>query len=183
VTREYNRAPVLGLEALLDLLEDRLRDYGAHVLRVGRGQMVDAVATILATRGKKRMVIPAGLAREWLPADFEFVVDEGMSPTALDAFDGVMTGSTIAIAETGTVILQNVPAQGRRAVTLVPDYHLCVVDASDVVETVPQAIEKLRGTAELTTTFFSGPSATSDIEMTRINGVHGPRNLDVILMV
>ncbi|MEO6816312.1 MAG: LUD domain-containing protein [Edaphobacter sp.] len=183
VTREYNRVPALGAEALLDLLDDRLRDYGAHVVRVGRGQMVDAVAKILAARGKKRMVIPAGLAAEWLPADFEFVVDEGMSPTVLDAFDGVMTGSTIAIAVTGTVILQNVPAQGRRAVTLVPDYHLCVVNAADVVETVPQAIETLRGTAELTTTFFSGPSATSDIEMTRINGVHGPRNLDVILMV
>lgn len=129
------------------------------------------------------MVVPAGLAAEWLPAGFEFVTDDGMSSMALDAFDGVMTGSTVAIALTGTVILQNVPGQGRRAVTLVPDYHLCVVNAADVVETVPQAMERLRGTAGLTTTFFSGPSATADIEMTRIKGVHGPRHLDVILVV
>jgi L-lactate dehydrogenase complex protein LldG len=145
--------------------------------------VADAVSKMLAARGKRRMVIPAGLAVEWLPAEFEFVVDEGMSSMALDAFDGVMTGSTVAIAVTGTVILQNVSGQGRRAVTLVPDYHLCVVHAADVVETVPQAMERLSKTAELTTTFFSGPSATADIEMTRIKGVHGPRHLDVILIV
>jgi L-lactate dehydrogenase complex protein LldG len=183
VAREYKRAPELEREALLELLEDRLRDYDAHVVRVGRDDVADGVAKMLAARGKRRMVIPAGLAAEWLPSGFEFVVDDGMSSTALDAFDGVMTGSTVAIAVTGTVILQNVPGQGRRAVTLVPDYHLCVVNAADVVETVPQAMERLRGTAELTTTFFSGPSATADIEMTRIKGVHGPRHLDVILIV
>lgn len=183
VAREYKRAASLEPEALLELLEDRLLDYDAHVVRVGHSDVADAVAKILAARGKRRMVIPAGLAAEWLPEGFEFVMDDGMSSTALDAFDGVMTGSTVAIAITGTVILQNVPGQGRRAVTLVPDYHLCVVNASDVVETVPQAMEKLRGTGELTTTFFSGPSATADIEMTRIKGVHGPRHLDVILIV
>lgn len=183
VAREYKRAATLESEKLLELLEDRLQDYDAHVVRVEHGDVADAVAKMLAARGKRRMVVPAGLAAEWLPAGFEFVVDDGMSSTALDAFDGVMTGSTVAIAVTGTVILQNVPGQGRRAVTLVPDYHLCVVNAANVVETVPQAIERLRGAAELTTTFFSGPSATADIEMTRIKGVHGPRHLDVILMV
>jgi L-lactate dehydrogenase complex protein LldG len=101
----------------------------------------------------------------------------------LDAFDGVMTGSAVAVAETGTVVLQNVAAQGRRAVTLVPDYHLCLVRVEDVVETVPEAMERLRETAELATTFISGPSATADIEMTRIKGVHGPRYLDVLLIV
>ncbi len=95
--------------------------------------------------------------------------------------DGVMTGATVAIAETGTVVLQNTTGQGRRAVTLVPDYHLCVVRVQDVVETVPEAIAQLERTAELATTFVSGPSATADIEMTRIKGVHGPRFLDVIL--
>ena len=89
----------------------------------------------------------------------------------------------MAIAETGTVILQNVAGQGRRAVTLVPDYHLCVVNAADVVETVPEAMERLHETAALATTFFSGPSATADIEMTRIKGVHGPRQVDVILVL
>lgn len=183
VAREYKRTATLESEELLELLEDRLRDYDAHVVRVGHADVAAAVAKMLAARGKRRMVVPAGLAAEWLPAGFEFVTDDGMSSMALDAFDGVMTGSTVAIALTGTVILQNVPGQGRRAVTLVPDYHLCVVNAADVVETVPQAMERLRGTAGLTTTFFSGPSATADIEMTRIKGVHGPRHLDVILIV
>lgn len=183
VDRDYKRAAALEPEALIELLEDRLRDYDAHVVRVGHGDVANAVAKMLAARGKRRMVIPAGLAAGWLPAGFEFLVDEDMSSTALDAFDGVMTGSTVAIAVTGTVVLQNVAGQGRRAVTLVPDYHLCVVNAADVVETVPQAMERLQGTAELTTTFFSGPSATADIEMTRIKGVHGPRHLDVILIV
>ena len=137
---------------------------------------------MLAERGVRRMVVPAGLAAEWLPDGVEFVVDEGLTAAELDAVDGVMTGATLAIAETGTVVLQNVAGQGRRAVTLVPDYHLCVVRVEDVVETVPEAMERLQATAELATTFVSGPSATADIEMTRIKGVHGPRFLDVILV-
>ena len=127
--------------------------------------------------------MPAGLAAEWLPAGFTFVLDEGMTASELDGFDGVITGSTVAIAETGTVVLQNNLGQGRRAVTLVPDYHLCLVRGRDVVETVPEAMARLQGMAELATTFISGPSATADIEMTRIKGVHGPRFLDVILIV
>jgi L-lactate dehydrogenase complex protein LldG len=113
----------------------------------------------------------------------KFVVDEGLSAAELDRMDGVMTGATLAIAETGTVILQNVAGQGRRAATLVPDYHLCVVEAKDVVETVAEGMARLQETAGLATTFVSGPSATADIEMTRIKGVHGPRFLDVILIV
>jgi L-lactate dehydrogenase complex protein LldG len=183
VNREYQREARLEPEAVLELLEDRLRDYDAHVMRVGRSGVAEAVTKMLAARGKRRIVVPTGMVAEWLPAGVEFVVDEGMTATDLDGFDGVMTGSTVAIAVTGTVILQNVAGQGRRAVTLVPDYHLCLVNAEDVVETVPQAMERLRGTEDLTTTFFSGPSATADIEMTRIKGVHGPRHLDVILIV
>jgi L-lactate dehydrogenase complex protein LldG len=110
-------------------------------------------------------------------------MDECMTPAELDQVDGVITGSTVAIAETGTVVLQNVPGQGRRAATLVPDYHLCLVSADDVVETAPEAIARIHATATLSTTFVSGPSATADIEMTRIKGVHGPRFLDVILIV
>jgi L-lactate dehydrogenase complex protein LldG len=181
LARGYRRAATRGREAVLELLEDRLRDYDAHVVRVGRGDVGASVAAMLQARGKRRMVIPAGLPVEWLPGGFEFVIDDGLSAVELDGFEGVMTGSTVAIAETGTVVLQNVPGQGRRAATLVPDYHLCVVRVEDVVETVPEAVERLQATAGLTTTFFSGPSATADIEMTRIKGVHGPRFLDVIL--
>jgi L-lactate dehydrogenase complex protein LldG len=141
-----------------------------------------SVAGMLSERGKRRLVVPVGLAAEWLPAGFEFLIDEQLRSTVLDGVDGVVTGSTVAIAETGTVVLQNVAGQGRRAVTLVPDYHLCLVRVEDVVETVPEAMDRLRPTSGLATTFVSGPSATADIEMTRIKGVHGPRFLDVILI-
>jgi L-lactate dehydrogenase complex protein LldG len=167
------------------LLEDRLRDYDATVVRVKAGEVSAAIASALTERGKRRLVIPAGLAEalgEALPAGFEWVVDEGFTPAELNGFEGVVTASTVAIAETGTIVLQNVPGQGRRAPTLVPDYHLCVVRAVDVVETVPEAMARLAATARLATTFISGPSATADIEMTRIKGVHGPRFLDVILV-
>jgi L-lactate dehydrogenase complex protein LldG len=182
VAREYRRRGARVQELVLELLEDRLRDYDATVVRVAGDDVARSVAGMLATRGVKRMVVPEGLKPEWLPVGVEFVVDEGLSAAELDGFDGVMTGSTVAIAETGTVVLQNVPGQGRRAVTLVPDYHLCLVRADDVVETVPEAMERLQATATLATTFVSGPSATADIEMTRIKGVHGPRFLDVILI-
>jgi L-lactate dehydrogenase complex protein LldG len=182
IERRYRREATRSREAVLALLEDRLRDYDARVVRVGQAEVAASAAGMLAERGVRRMVVPAGLAAEWLPGGFEFVVDEGLPAAELDRVDGVMTGATLAIAETGTVVLQNVAGQGRRAVTLVPDYHLCVVRVEDVVETVPEALERMQATAGLATTFVSGPSATADIEMTRIKGVHGPRFLDVILV-
>ncbi len=183
--RNYNRTSSLEPEAILELLEDRLRDYDANVVRAQKGEVATAIATLLGERGVTRLVVPSGLAEaigEALPAGFEFVTDDGLTVAELDSFAGVVTASTVAIAETGTIVLQNVPGQGRRAPTLVPDYHLCVVLAKDVVETVPEAMARLAATASLATTFVSGPSATADIEMTRIKGVHGPRFLDVILI-
>jgi L-lactate dehydrogenase complex protein LldG len=182
--RNYKRTASLDRAAILELLEDRLRDYDATVVRVAAGQVGATISQVLAERGKRRLVVPAGLAEalgEALPAGPEFTTDLGLTTTELDTFDGVVTASTVAIAETGTIVLQNVPGQGRRAPTLVPDYHLCVVRAADVVETVPEAMMRLEPTASLATTLISGPSATADIEMTRIKGVHGPRFLDVIL--
>jgi L-lactate dehydrogenase complex protein LldG len=181
LARGYRRSASRQRGAVIELLMDRLRDYDAHVVRAAQGDVVAQVASMLEARGKRRMVVPAAIAVEWLPAGVEFVVDVGMTAAELNGFDGVMTGSAVAIAETGTVVLQNVAGQGRRATTLVPDYHLCVVQVEDVVETVAEAMERLAATAGLTTTFFSGPSATADIEMTRIKGVHGPRFLDVIV--
>jgi L-lactate dehydrogenase complex protein LldG len=180
--REYRREAALSRETLLELLEDRLLDYDARVIRVGHAGVAESVAGMLEERKVRRMVVPTGLRAEWMPRGVEFVVDDGLPAEELDRFEGVMTGATLAIAETGTVVLQNVAGQGRRAVTLVPDYHLCVVRVEDVVETVPEAIERLQTTAGLATTFVSGPSATADIEMTRIKGVHGPRFLDVVLV-
>ena len=185
IPRNYKRSASLERDAILELLEDRLRDYDANVVRAKAGEVGGEIARVLAERGKRRVVVPAGLAEalgEPLPVGFEFVVDQGFTPAELDGFEGVVTASSAAIAETGTIVLQNVPGQGRRAPTLVPDYHLCVVRAADVVETVPEAIARLRTTAALATTLISGPSATADIEMTRIKGVHGPRFLDVILV-
>jgi L-lactate dehydrogenase complex protein LldG len=182
VERRYQREVTRSREAVLELLEDRLRDYDARVVRVSNAEVAASAARMMGERKVRRMVVPAGLVQEWLPSGVEFVVDDGLTAAELDAVDGVMTGSTIAIAETGTVVLQSVAGQGRRAVTLVPDYHLCVVRVEDVVETVPEAFERLQATAGLATTFVSGPSATADIEMTRIKGVHGPRFLDIILV-
>jgi L-lactate dehydrogenase complex protein LldG len=182
VAREYRRSGTRVGELVLELLEDRLRDYDAAVVRSTGEDVARSVAGMLTERGVKRMVVPEGLKPEWLPDGVEFVVDDGLSAAELDGFDGVMTGATLAIAETGTVVLQSVAGQGRRAVTLVPDYHLCLVRVDDVVETVPEAMERLQATATLATTFVSGPSATADIEMTRIKGVHGPRFLSVILI-
>jgi L-lactate dehydrogenase complex protein LldG len=183
--REYKRKGTLEREAVLEMLEDRLRDYDASVVRAKAGGVSAAIAKFLTERGKQRLVVPKGLAEalgEALPTGFDFVVDEALGIDELDGVEGVLTASTVAIAETGTIVLQNVPGQGRRAPTLVPDYHLCVVCAEDVTETVPEAMKRLAATAKLSTTFFSGPSATADIEMTRIKGVHGPRFLDVILV-
>ncbi len=170
-------------EALLHQLEDRLRDYDAGVYRTTPEGLRDLIATILAERGKHKMAIPEGLPADWLPAGITFVEDTRDDLFAIDHCDGVLTSATLAIAETGTIVLQDAPGQGRRAATLLPDYHLCVVAASSVVQSVPEAMAKLQATAALATTFFSGPSATADIEMTRIKGVHGPRFVDVIFLL
>ena len=185
IPRDYIRSATRSHEAILELLEDRLRDYDATIVRAQPGAVSAQIARMLSDRKLRRLVVPAGLAEDFgepLPAGFEFLTDTGFSPAELDTFDGVVTAATLAIAETGTIVLQNMPGQGRRAPTLVPDYHLCIVRTADVVETVPEAFARLAATAGLATTFISGPSATADIEMTRIKGVHGPRTLDVILV-
>ena len=184
VPRTYKSAASRSPEAILELLADRLRDYDARVEQVTRVGVAGAIAQALAERGNPRMLIPQGLSPGLLP-EGNFTIDAGgggFSPAELDRFDGVLTEATLAIAETGTLVLQNVAGQGRRAATLVPDFHLCVLRAEDVVETVPEAVRHLEATATLPTTFISGPSATADIEMTRIKGVHGPRFLHVLLV-
>jgi len=140
------------------------------------------VARVLSARGCKRMVVPAGVPASWLPDGFSFESAAEFNNYELDHVDGVLTGCTVAIAETGSIVLQHASAQGPRILSLVPDYHLCVVFADQVVETVPESFARLEGTSSLPTTFFSGPSATADIEMTRIKGVHGPRFVDVVLV-
>ncbi|MDE3106212.1 MAG: LUD domain-containing protein [Acidobacteriota bacterium] len=182
IRRQYRQHAARDHEGVLELLIDRLRDYDATVQRVSRDEVSAVAARLAAARGIRRMVVPEGLDPALLPAGLACETDRGLSAEELDGLDGVMTGCTLAIAETGTIVLQRVAGQGRRAISLVPDYHLCVVDEARVVETVPEAMARLQPTAALATTFFSGPSATADIEMTRIKGVHGPRFLDVLLV-
>jgi L-lactate dehydrogenase complex protein LldG len=141
---------------------------------------VTAVSEALEQRGARRIVVPSGLGLTGLPAGTEIVADDGLSPAALDSFDGVITGAAVAIAETGTIVLDGSPDQGRRALSLVPDYHLCIVQADQVVALVPEAMARLAPGRPLT--WISGPSATSDIELDRVQGVHGPRTLEVILV-
>lgn len=174
------------LAGRLDLLAGRLTDYRATVRRCTPGGLAAEVAAALAARGARRVVVPPGLDPALLAGtDAQVTVDgqpETLGPAALDAMDAVVTGAAVAIAETGTIVLDASPAQGRRAITLVPDYHLCIVHADQVVELVPEAVAQLAATADRPLTWISGPSATSDIELERVEGVHGPRTLAVILV-
>jgi L-lactate dehydrogenase complex protein LldG len=145
---------------------------------------VTAIVEAQGSRGAVRVGIPAGLPPAWRPDGLELHAAHGLSPADLDSLDGVLTGCTVAIPETGTIVLTAGPAEGVGALTLVPDLHVCVVDEAQVVELVPEAMTAL---AELVhydrrpMTFVSGPSVTSDIELNRVEGVHGPRNLVVLV--
>lgn len=176
--RAYRTSGSLTLPKRLNLLAARLEDYGAWVERTLAGEIGEAVAT--ATVGG-RFGVPSGLPASWRPANV--VEDHGLGTAELDALDGAVTGCTLAIAETGTLVLGGGETDGRRALTLVPDLHVCVVRAAQVIETVPDAFKALRGLEARPLTFISGPSATSDIELRRVEGVHGPRGLVVILAV
>ena len=183
IDRHYRQTSTLTQEQKLHLLEDRLRDYDAGVYRCSPADIQPSIEKILTERNKTLIALPAGIPAEWLPPSIQFAEDTRHTHAEIDRCQGVLTTATLAIALTGTIVLQDVEGQGRRAVSLLPDYHLCVVHASTVVETVPEAMALLDRTSTLATTFFSGPSATADIEMTRIKGVHGPRFVDVILVV
>jgi L-lactate dehydrogenase complex protein LldG len=176
VPRAYRRSGDLDQAARLDLLVDRLVDYKAAVRRCSPTQLVDTLLDALSTRGAARIVVPPGLPWE-LPGA---VTDDGLTAADIDRLDGVVTACAVAVAETGTIVLDSSPDQGRRMITLVPDYHLCVVRADQVVQTVPEAVARLDPDRPLT--WISGPSATSDIELNRVEGVHGPRTLEVVLV-
>ncbi|MGW6144935.1 LutC/YkgG family protein [Streptomyces sp. NPDC055140] len=167
----------------VELLAENLADYRANVHRCTAGELAATVARLLAEHGSRSVVIPGGLHEEWLAqTGLPWVADDAQStPAALDQVDSVVTACAVAIAETGTIVLDGSPDQGRRRITLIPDHHICVVHVPDqVVSSVPQALERLDPTCPLT--WISGPSATSDIELDRVEGVHGPRTLEVILL-
>jgi L-lactate dehydrogenase complex protein LldG len=186
----YRTRGELDPAALLDLLAGRLIDYRSQVRRTEPARLLDTVRAALAERGARRVVLPPGLD---LPGfdqpgpgqvgtldGVELTTDGGLSAQELDQMDGVVTRAAVAIAETGTIVLDAGPGQGRRALSLIPDYHLCLIDAAQVVALVPEGVARLRPDRPLT--WISGPSATSDIELDRVEGVHGPRTLEVILI-
>jgi L-lactate dehydrogenase complex protein LldG len=186
VARDYRTADhqtPLDPEGLQELLVERLADYRAKVRHTTTALVAEVVIAALTERGARRVavadgILPAGLER--LEPGIELVSDTPPRTAAqLDTLDGVLTGCAVAIAETGTIVLDAGPGQGRRALSLVPDYHLVVVTAAQIVHTVPQAVARLDPTRPLT--WISGPSATSDIELDRVEGVHGPRALEVII--
>lgn len=175
--RSYRRAH--HQSGLVDLFEERVTHYKATVRRVLR---TDLAATIAAAVGSRQIAVPAGLPEEWLVATAPelLVRDPAPDAQALDRLGGILTGCAVSIAETGTIVLDHGPGQGARALTLVPDYHLVVVFEDQIAADVPEALERIDPVRPLT--LISGPSATSDIELSRVEGVHGPRRLDVLLI-
>jgi len=184
VAREYRPSGALAGDALIERLADRLREYDAEVRHAEPDGVGAAVAAACAETGVRHVVVPPALPAAWRPDGVEVLEDGGLSAPRLDTIDGAVTGCAAAIAETGTIVLDGRGSSGRRIITLVPDHHICVVRRDQVVELVPEAIEALapavRG-ARAPVTLVSGPSASSDIELSRVEGVHGPRHLVVIL--
>jgi L-lactate dehydrogenase complex protein LldG len=186
VPRAYRGPGRMGPAGAADVVDRfcaRVEEYRATVRRVPADGLASAVAAACSARGVRRLAVPPGA-----PVSIEgveLVVDDPpLSAAALDAVDGVLTGCALGIAETGTIVLDGGERSGRRALTLVPDYHLCVVEAASVVASVPDAVAELAAVAAegRPITFVSGPSATSDIELDRVEGVHGPRTLDVLVV-
>jgi L-lactate dehydrogenase complex protein LldG len=183
--REYRTSGVHGpgSEHLLSVFTERLEDYRASVRTSTARGLAASVARAVTERGAQRIAVVPGLHLKLAKVLGAFEVasdDPPLGIQALERLDGVVTGCALAIAETGTIVLDGSPLSGRRALTLVPDYHLVVVRAEQIVESVPEAVARLDPRAPLT--WVSGPSATSDIELSRVEGVHGPRTLEVVLV-
>lgn len=175
VPRDYQRARTVPDP--VELFIERVGDYQAVVYR----GPIEQIGECLRHRQVATMAVPHDVPDSWRVSGVRWLSDEPPLPlSVLDDVDGVVTGAAVAIAETGTVVLDSGPAQGRRLLSLVPDYHLCVVRTDQIVVSVPEALARLDSARPLT--FISGPSATSDIELNRVEGVHGPRTLDVLIV-
>jgi L-lactate dehydrogenase complex protein LldG len=182
----YRRVGDRSASAVCDEFVARVEEYRATVWRVPAAAAARRIAELLTSRAARRVVVPPDIPAEWIALVRGTVVvrDDAAHPLSaldLDALDGVITSCALGIAETGTIVLDAGPGQGRRALSLIPDYHLCVVRADQIVELVPEAIARLAGVRR-PLTFISGPSATSDIELIRVEGVHGPRTLEVVVI-
>jgi L-lactate dehydrogenase complex protein LldG len=188
VERGYRREDDAPREEIVERFAESVAEYEVTVHRVQADELPGTIAQTLGRRGVKRLVVPPHLPREWIPEGVETLRDAArprLTKEELDGSDGVLTGCALGIAQTGTIVLDSGRAQGRRALTLLPDYHLCVVWEDQIVGLVPEAFAELedavRGEGRAIT-FISGPSATSDIELDRVEGVHGPRTLEVLIV-
>ena len=180
IPRAYRGPGAAEVDCVVDRFCERVAEYKATVTRVGPTELADTVSEMC--RGRRIAVPPGGPG---VLRGVEVVVDDPpLSAAALDGLDGVMTGCALAIAETGTIVLDGGQRSGRRALTLVPDWHICIVEEASVVAGVPDAVAVLAEAAAdgRPITLVSGPSATSDIELDRVEGVHGPRTLDVVVV-
>jgi len=185
VPRDYRRSGTLTSAERVARFCKRVTDYRAGVQRIEPTSVAAAVEAVCREHGIRRLVAPAGVPAAWRPAGVELVGDEALPPRELDALDGVLTGCTVAVAETGTIVLAGSPHEGRRAITLVPDRHICIVEETQIVELLPEAstlLGDLVARERRPLTLISGPSATSDIELSRVEGVHGPRTLVVLVV-
>ena len=179
--RHYRATAATPTAQSISRFLDRLHEYNAACVRVAsEAGIAAAIAAVLAARSQSGLDVVSGIPPAWLPPGFNFPLANPLTAEELDRQPGILTACAVAIAETGSFVLQSGPRQGLRLHTLVPDHHLCIVFESQLVATVPEAFPRLD--PNLPTTFISGPSATADIEMTRIKGVHGPRSLHVLLV-
>jgi L-lactate dehydrogenase complex protein LldG len=182
---DYRRWSALDRAQLVERFCERVADYQADVRRASAAGLGSELRSCLKSRDARVVGIPPGLPEAWRPIGVELLEDRGLTAPELDHLDAVVTGCTAAIAETGTIILASGPAEGRRALTLVPDVHVCIVQEPQILGGVPEAIAALDGLVKATRrplTLVSGPSATSDIELARVEGVHGPRTLVVLVV-
>jgi L-lactate dehydrogenase complex protein LldG len=175
------RSSRLSAEARIALMIERLREYDAEVVECAPDELPATLAAQLTSSGKHRFVAPAGLPAVWLADGFDWKIDRDLTAAEIEQAEGVVTAVFCGVAESGTMVLHHSAAEGRRVLSLLPDWHLCILRASEVVETLPEYFDRCLDPPALVT-WISGPSATADIEMTRIKGVHGPRFLNVILM-
>lgn len=179
--RNYIRRGMLGAQDRLKLMIERLREYDAEVVECAPKELPATIAAQLALSGRRIFVAPAGLPAQWLAAGFDWKIDRDLAITEIEKAEGVVTTAFCGVADSGTIVLHHAEGEGRRVLTLLPDWHLCILHASQVVETLPEYFDHCPKPPTLAT-YISGPSATADIEMTRIKGVHGPRLLNVILV-
>ena len=179
--RKYVRRGSMTAEARLERMAERLREYDAEVVECEPEGIAAAIAAQLTASGRHTFVAPAGLPAEWLVPGFDWKVDKELPVQEVEEAEGVLTACFCGVAESGTIVLHHSETEGRRVISLLPDWHLCILRASQIVETLPEYFDRCQHLPKLVT-WISGPSATADIEMTRIKGVHGPRFLRVILV-